>query len=62
MVETLEIQKKIGDMKLSAKRILHVQLEGYQEPHNEGPQTHPALAHLWDFNWESFKSVCNLPS
>ena len=50
MVETLEIQKKIGDMKLSAKRILHVQLEGYQEPHNEGPQTHPALAHLWDFN------------
>ena len=32
-------------MKLSAKYTPHVQPEGYQEPYNEGPQTHPAVAH-----------------
>ena len=49
-------------MKLSVKHTLHVQSEGYQEPHNEGLQAHPALAHRWDLNWESFKSVCYLLS
>ena len=37
-------------MKLSAKHTLHVQPEGYQKPHNEGPQAHPALFHRWDLN------------
>ena len=31
-------------MKLSAKHTLHIQPEGYQEPHNEGPKVHAALA------------------
>ena len=62
MLETLELQKKIRDMELSAKHTLHVQPEGYQEPHNEGLQAHPALGHRWDLNWESFKSVCYLLS
>ena len=42
MLETLE---NIGDMNLSVKHTLHVQPERYQEPYNEGPQAHPALAH-----------------
>ena len=37
-------------MKFSAKHNLHVQPAGYQEPHNEDPQAHPALAHRWDLN------------
>ena len=37
-------------MKLSVKHTLHVQPEGYQGPHNEGPQVHHALAYRWDFN------------
>ena len=49
-------------MKLSVKHTLHVQSEGYQEPHNEGLQAHPALAHRWDLNWEPFKSACYLLS
>ena len=36
---------KIGDMKFSAKHTLHVQPEGYQEPHNVGPQAHLAPNH-----------------
>ena len=37
-------------MELSVKQTLHVEPEGYQEPHNEGPQSDPALVHQWDFN------------
>ena len=37
-------------MKLSAKYTLHGQPEGYQEPYNAGPQTHPALARRWDLS------------
>ena len=40
MLKTLEIQKKIGDMKLSAKHNLHVQSDGYQEPHNVDYKAH----------------------
>ena len=29
---------------------LHVQPEGYQEPHNDGPKAHPDLLHRWDLN------------
>ena len=47
-------------MKLSAKHTLHVQPEGYQEPHNNGLQAHPALSHQWHLNWESIQ-VCVLP-
>ena len=36
-------------MKLSAKPTVHVQPEGYQEPHVV-PKAHLALAHQWDFN------------
>ena len=50
MLEALEIERKKGDMKLSVKRTLHVQLEGHQEPHNVGPKAHLALAHRWDLN------------
>ena len=31
-----------------AKHTLHVQPEGYQQPHNEGPQAHPTLSHQLD--------------
>ena len=44
-------------MKLSAKHTLHVQREGYQEPHNVSSKAHFDLAHWWDLNWESFKCV-----
>ena len=60
MLKTLEIQKKIGDMKLSAKHNLHVQSDGYQEPHNVDYKAHLVPGHWWDFNWESFKYVCYL--
>ena len=55
-------REKTGDMKMSAKHTLHIQPGGYQEPHNEGSQTHPAPANRWDLNQESFKSVCYLLS
>ena len=32
-------------MKLPAKHTLHVQPEGYQDPHNVGPKAHLVLAH-----------------
>ena len=37
-------------MKLPAKHTLHVQPEGSQETHNEGPQAHRTQANRWDFN------------
>ena len=37
-------------MELSVKQTLHVEPEDYQEPHNEGPQSDPALVHQWNFN------------
>ena len=37
-------------MKLSIKHTLHVQREGYQEPHNEATKAHPSGAHWWDLN------------
>ena len=52
MLKTLEIQRKNR-----VSKTLHVQPEGYQEPHNVGPQVHLALAHRWDFNLKSFKCV-----
>ena len=42
-------REKICDVKLSAKHTLHVQREGYQEPH-EDLQAHPALSYQWDLN------------
>ena len=47
-------------MKLSAKHTLHIQPHGYQEPHNEGPQVHPALVPLVGFQLKIFQ-ICVLP-
>ena len=44
---------------MSVEHILHVQPEGYLEPHDGvGSQNPSILAHWWDSNGEPFNSVC----
>ena len=43
ILKTIEIQRKYqGDKSLSVEHTLHVQTEGYQEPHNEAVSQSPS--------------------
>ena len=62
MLETLEIQRNSRGHEIVNETHSTCPAWMFLGSDNEGLQDHLALAHLWDLNRESFKSVCYLLS